>query len=91
MINTETMTMSEMFGHMMAARGVTRYHSTLYVMQALVDTTRQASKEWAQVAKMIIEDFCDGKGWDYTEALGAEPGEYVNTETGEVISVPMIP
>jgi len=91
MINTETMTMSEMFGYMMAARGITKYSSRVTVIKTLVDTSRQASKELADVAEDIIYDFTCGDINDYMGVLSDEPGEYVNPETGEVISVQMIP
>ena len=43
------------------------------------------------MAEDIIYDFTCGDINDYMEVLSDEPGEYVNPETGEVISVQMIP
>ena len=47
MINVNEMTMGEMFGYMMAARGVTSNATTVEVVSALVDTTRQAAESVA--------------------------------------------
>jgi len=91
MIDTKTMTMGELFGYMMASRRVTSNSTTVEVVSALVDTTRQAAENVAGVAKSLIHDFCAGYGDDYMECLTENPGEYVNISTGEVVSVPMIP
>ena len=91
MINTETMTMGDMFGYMMASRGVTSNSTTVEVVQALVDTTRQAAENVADMAKSLIHDFCAGYSDEYMECLTENEGEYVSNATGEVVSVPMIP
>ena len=91
MINTETMTMGEMFGYMMASRGVTSNSTVVEVVSALVDTTRQAKENVAHVAKSLIHDFCEGHSDEYMECLTENEGEYVSNATGEVVSVPMIP
>ncbi len=91
MINAETMTMNEMFGYMMASRGVTSNSTVVEVVSALVDTTRQAHEEVADIAGMIIYDFTDGVVKDYMDVLTENEGEYVSNATGEVVSVPMLP
>ena len=90
-MNVNEMTLGEMFGHMMAARGVTSKSTTVEVVSALVDTTRQAVDEVANMAKSLIQDFCDGYGYEYMKYLTETPGEYVSNATGEVVSVTMIP
>ncbi len=90
-MNLKTMTMSEIFGHCMASRGVTANASIIDVMSALVDTTRQATTEVAEMAELLIYDFCDGAWMEYMEYLTNTPGEYVSNTTGEVVSVTMIP
>ena len=92
MINTKTMTITEIFGYTMASRGVTSNSTVVEVMQALVDTTRQATDEVADVvAGVIIYDFIDGKAKDYMDVLTENEGEYVSNVTDEVVSVPMLP
>ena len=91
MINTETMTMGEMFGYMMASRGVTSNSTVVEVVSALVDTTREAKENVANKAKSLIHDFCAGYSDEYMECLTENEGEYVSNATGEVVSVPMIP
>ena len=85
------MTISELFGEMMAARGVTSNSTTLEVIQALVDTTRQASEQVADIAADVLYDFLDGAYREYTEVLTETEGEYISNRTGEVVSVTMIP
>jgi hypothetical protein len=85
------MTISELFGEMMASRGVTSNSTTLEIIQALVDTTRQATDEVADMAAEILYDFLDGAFREYTECLTETPGEYVSNRTGEIVSVTMIP
>ena len=91
MINVKTMTISELFGEMMACRGVTSNSTTLEVIQALVDTTREASENVADIAADVLYDFLDGAYSEYTEVLSDTPGDYVSNRTGEVVSVTMIP
>ena len=91
MINVNEMTMGEMFGYMMAARGVTSNATTVEVVGALVDTTRQATESVANMAKSLIHDFCAGYGGEYMECLTENEGEYVSNDTGELVSVTMIP
>jgi pyruvate formate-lyase activating enzyme-like uncharacterized protein len=90
-MNVNEMTMSEVFGHTMAARGVTVNSTVIDVMTALVDTTRQATEEVAEVAKLLIYDLCDGAWLEYMKYLTETPGEYISNHTGEVVSVTMIP
>jgi hypothetical protein len=91
MIDVNTMTISELFGEMMACRGVTSNSTTLEVIQALVDTTRQASETVADIAADVLYDFLDGAYREYTEVLTENEGEYISNRTGEVVSVTMIP
>tara|TARA_Y100000310_G_C20480056_1_gene714241 strand:- start:83 stop:379 length:297 start_codon:yes stop_codon:yes gene_type:complete len=83
------MTMGERFGYMMAGRGVTTNSTTLEVMTALVDTTRQATESVAEVAGMIVTDFVEGCGSDYMKYLTDTKFERV-TGDGEVVkTLPM--
>ena len=91
MIDINEMTLGELFGYMMASRGVTNGDGRATAIKALVDTTRQASNELANIAESIIVDFTLGKANDYMEVLGENPGEYISNQTGEVVSVQMIP
>lgn len=85
------MTNKEIFGEIVASRGVTRNSTPLTVIKALVDTTRQASSEVAEIAGSIIYDCLDGGIKDYMDVLTENPGEYISNQTGEVVSVQMIP
>ena len=88
-VNVNEMTMGEMFGYMMAGRGVTTNSTTLEVMTALVDTTRQATESVAKVAGMIVTDFVDGCGNDYMEYLTDTKFERI-TGDGEIVkTLPM--
>ena len=91
MIDTETMTMSEIFGTVVASRGVTSNSSMLEVMTALVDTTREASKEVADLAETLITFFVDGNGGEFLDVLSDFEGEFISNRTGEVVSVPLLP
>ena len=91
MIDINEMTLGELFGYMMASRGVINGHGRVTALKALVDTTRQASNKLANIAESIIVDFTLGKAASYMEVLGENPGEYISNQTGEVVSVQMIP
>ena len=93
-MNVNEMTIGEVFGYCMSARRITSNSTTLEVIQALVDTTRQASEEVAGYAAEILYDFLDygnSRYQEYMECLTETPGEYVSNRTGEVVSVQMIP
>lgn len=60
-MNVNEMTLGEIFGYCMASRGVTTDSNMVEVVTAMVDTTREASDEVAEVMKTIISQFCDGQ------------------------------
>jgi len=80
----------ELFGRMVVSRGITINSSLVDIMSALVDVTREAKPEWADIAGEIIEDFIDGMYGDYTEALTGTVGMYVDRDGG-LIRVPLLP
>ena len=85
------MPINNVFGFMMAARGITSNSTALEVIQALVDTIRQAKEEVANTAADVLYDIVDGAYAEYMDVLTETPGEYINYKTGEVISVPLLP
>jgi len=91
MINVNEMTMGEMFGEMVAPRGVTSNSTGLEVVSALIDTTRQATERVAQVAGTMVYELLDGAVREYMDVLTENVGEYVSNRTGEVVSVTMLP
>ena len=91
MINVNEMTMGEMFGEMVASRGVTGGSPTVDVVCVLVDTIRQANESVSEVATTILEDFLDGCVDEYLDVLTANVGEYVSNNTGEVVKVSLLP
>jgi hypothetical protein len=91
-MNVNEMTKGEVFGHCMAARGVTDNTGVVEVMSALVDTMKQATTEVSDMVHDILLDFADGHGYEYIEdCLTDTVGEYFSTRTGEVVSVTTIP
>ena len=80
----------ELFGRMVASRGITIHSSLLDTMDALVDVKREAKSEWADVAGEIIEDFVDGMYGDYTDALTVNVGIYTDRNDG-LVRVPLLP
>ena len=90
MINTKTMTANEVFGEIVASRGVTNNSTSLTVIKALVDTTRQATEEVAEIAGSIVCDCLDGNIKDYMEVLTENKGEYFSNRTGEIVSVTLL-
>jgi len=90
-MNVNEMTLSEVFGHCMASRGITEENTMIEVVSAMVDTTRQATDEVAEVMNAVIYDFLDGASGEYMYYLTETPGRYISNRTGEVVSVPLLP